>query len=133
MARFLVVVPPLTGHVNPTLAVGAALRDRGHEVAWAGPPGLLPSLLAPGAMFLPTNDLDIADPIEAVRERSRGLRGPAALKFLWSDVLLPLARGMVDGTDRAVEQFSPDVLLVDQQALAGAVVARRRGLPWLTS
>ncbi len=133
MARFLVVVPPLTGHVNPTLAVGAALRERGHEVAWAGPPGLLPSLLAPGATFLPTNDLDIADPIEAVRERSLGLRGPAALKFLWSDVLLPLARGMVDGTDRAVEEFAPDVLLVDQQALAGAVVARRRGLPWLTS
>jgi len=133
MARFLVVVPPLTGHVNPTLAVGAALRDRGHEVAWAGPPGLLPSLLAPGATFLPTNDLAIADPIEAVRERSLGLRGPAALKFLWSDVLLPLARGMVDGTDRAVEEFAPDVLLVDQQALAGAVVARRRGLPWLTS
>jgi MGT family glycosyltransferase len=133
VARFLVVVPPLTGHVNPTLAVGAALRERGHDVAWSGPPGLLPSLLPDGAEFIPTNDIEIADPIEAVRERSQGLRGPAALKFLWSDVLLPLARGMVDGTDRAVAGFRPDAVLVDQQALAGAVVARRRGLRWLTS
>jgi MGT family glycosyltransferase len=31
-----------------------------------------------------------------------------------------------------VEAFRPDVLLVDQQALAGALVARRRGLRWAT-
>ena len=36
MSRFLFVVPPLTGHINPTVAVGAELTARGHEVAWAG-------------------------------------------------------------------------------------------------
>jgi MGT family glycosyltransferase len=40
---------------------------------------------------------------------------------------------MVAGVDAAVDSFRPDVLVVDQQAIAGAVVARRRGLPWATS
>ncbi|MEF9479316.1 hypothetical protein OWR28_17625 [Chryseobacterium sp. 1B4] len=34
MAKFAFIVPPLTGHVNPTLSIGAALLERGHEVAW---------------------------------------------------------------------------------------------------
>jgi len=34
--------------------------------------------------------------------------------------------------DAAVREFAPDVVAVDQQAIAGALVARRRGLPWAT-
>jgi len=33
----------------------------------------------------------------------------------------------------AVDQFRPDALVVDQQAVAGALVANARGLPWATS
>jgi hypothetical protein len=35
--RVLFVVPPLTGHVNPTISVARALEARGHEVAWCAP------------------------------------------------------------------------------------------------
>ena len=66
-------------------------------------------------------------------ERSAGLRGPAALRFLWRDVLMPLADTMLAGVHAAVDAFRPDVLVVDQQALAGAAVAELRGLPWATS
>ena len=31
MSRFLFVVPPLTGHVNPTIPVGRELAGRGHD------------------------------------------------------------------------------------------------------
>lgn len=34
MARFAFAVPPLTGHVNPTLSLGGALLKRGHKVSW---------------------------------------------------------------------------------------------------
>jgi MGT family glycosyltransferase len=40
---------------------------------------------------------------------------------------------MVPGVAAAVDEFSPDVLVVDQQTVAGALVARQRGLPWATS
>jgi UDP:flavonoid glycosyltransferase YjiC (YdhE family) len=34
MAKFVFVVPPLTGHINPTLSMGTALLERGHRVGW---------------------------------------------------------------------------------------------------
>lgn len=34
MSKFAFIVPPLTGHINPTLSVGAELLAMGHEVAW---------------------------------------------------------------------------------------------------
>ena len=133
MARFLFVVPPFTGHVNPTVPVAKVLAQRGHEVAWCGLPGTVDHLLPPGAVFLPATSQEVADHVAAAGERRPDLRGAAAFKFLQEEVLLPLAGAMVDGVDAAVDRFGPDVLVVDQQALAGAVVARRRGLVWATS
>ena len=53
MSRILFVVPPLTGHINPTVAVGAELAARGHEVAWAGHPAAMQSLLPGDARVFP--------------------------------------------------------------------------------
>jgi MGT family glycosyltransferase len=133
VSRFLFVVPPLSGHVNPTLALADELRGRGHDVAWTGLPGAVERLLPAGSAFLASGSADAGAAASVIAERPPEVRGAAALKFLWQDVLLPLARAMVDGVDAAVDAFAPDVLVVDQQALAGAVVARRRGLPWATS
>jgi UDP:flavonoid glycosyltransferase YjiC (YdhE family) len=133
VARYLFVVPPLTGHVNPTVAVGRELVRRGHAVAWAGYPKLLEPLLDAGSELIELGE-DLPDEmIEATRARATALRGVAALEFLWREFLCPLAVAMVPGVERAVDGFHPDVLVVDQQAFAGAVVARRRGLPWATS
>jgi MGT family glycosyltransferase len=130
MSRFLFVVPPLVGHVNPTIGVAAALVERGHQVAWAGAATFVRSLLAPQATVFPC-----AGPLPGVGESFRPptIRGLAALKFLWERFLEPLAEAMVPGVQAAVEQFAPDVLVVDQQALAGALVAERATLVWATS
>src|SRR3984957_19119579 len=135
MSRFLFVVPPLTGHTNPTVAVGQALQERGHAVAWTGHAKVIRPLLLPGAELIPVgDDPDDDDPaLAAARQKAQGLRGAEALLFLWEDFLLPLGRSMVPGVEAAVDRFAPDVLIVDQQAIAGAVVAQRRGLPWATS
>jgi MGT family glycosyltransferase len=133
VARFLFVVPPFTGHVNPTIPVAATLLDRGHDVAWTGLPGLVDPLLPTGSVFFPATSTEVADYVAGAGERRPDLRGAAAFKFLQEEVLLPLAEAMVEGVEAAVDAFGPDVLVVDQQALAGAVVARRRGLPWATS
>ena len=47
--KFLFVVPPLTGHVNPTVSVARALEARGHGVAWVGHPSKVRPLLPDGA------------------------------------------------------------------------------------
>jgi MGT family glycosyltransferase len=133
MSRFLMVVPPLTGHVNPTVPLGVALSARGHEVAWAGLPGVVDRLLPEGARFLPVvGTLDQAA-FDRMQADSKGLRGPEALKFLWEGFIIPVAMATAPELLEAVEAFGPDALVVDQQAVAGAVVARQAGLPWATS
>jgi MGT family glycosyltransferase len=116
----------LAGHVNPVVGVAAELLARGHQVAWAGLPDVVGLLVNPRATLFPC----AAAPVTS---RPPELRGPAALRFLWEDFLCPLARAMVPGVEAAVAAFAPDVIVADQQALAGAVVAERAGLPWVTS
>lgn len=133
MSRFLFVVPPLVGHIMPTVALGEELADRGHQVAWAGHTEIVGRLLPPGARLIPV-EADIGDQTPAqAQQRWQRLRGVEAFRFLWRDFLIPLATSMVPGVAAAVDEFRPDVLITDQQALAGALVARQRGLTWATS
>ncbi|MEU9264740.1 glycosyltransferase [Streptomyces sp. NPDC048251] len=128
MSRFLFVVPPLVGHLNPAVGVAAELTARGHRVAWAcADPELVGRLAGPGAGAV------FACGGAPPGERPADLRGPQALKFLWEWYLLPLAEAMAPGVRAAVEAFRPDVVVADQQAFAGALVAERLGLPWATS
>ena len=133
MSRFLIVVPPLAGHVNPTVAVGRELQRRGHEVAWAGHPELVAPLLPADCRLWPAGGDFSAEDMAGARARWLNLRAFAALAALWDEVLIPLGAAMVDGVEAAVDGYDPDVVVADQQALAGAVVARRRALPWATS
>ncbi|GAA1315145.1 glycosyltransferase [Saccharothrix xinjiangensis] len=128
MSRFLFVVPPLVGHVNPPAAVAAELRDRGHEVAWAGHADLVRRLAGPNARVF-----DCALPPDGGLTRPPKLTGPAAFRFLWQDFFVPLAEAMADGVEAAVEDFRPDLVLADQHAVAGPLVAERLGVPCATS
>jgi MGT family glycosyltransferase len=133
MSRFLFVVPPLAGHILPTVAVGRELIDRGHQVAWAGYPEVAGPLLPPGARLIPVAADFGGQTLTQISVRSRGLRAAAAFRFLWAEFLIPLAVSMMPGVISAVDEFVPDVLVADQQALAGALAAHQRGLPWATS
>ena len=127
MSRFLFVVPPLVGHVNPTVGVAAELTARGHQVAWVCPdPELVGRLAGPGASVYACGGAPRG-------ERPAELRGPEALRFLWEWYLLPLAEAMAPGVRAAAAEFRPDVVVADQQAFAGALTAERLGLPWATS
>jgi UDP:flavonoid glycosyltransferase YjiC (YdhE family) len=114
--KVLFVVPPLAGHTNPALAVAAALERRGHETLWFGrDPEALPPEVA-----------------GAVATRSRGLRGLESVQFLWRDFIVPLARAWRPPIERLLTERSPDVVVVDHQAVGGALAARRAGIPWAT-
>ncbi len=90
-------------------------------MAWVGHADIVGGLLPAGARVF---DVGGAETVLAMRERSHGLRGAAAFRFLWEEFLVPLATAMVPPVEAAVEEFQPHVLVVDQQALAGALVAR---------
>ncbi|MGP3966137.1 glycosyltransferase [Streptomyces sp. 6N223] len=127
MRRFLFVVPPLVGHVNPLLGVADELTGRGHEVAWAGHAELIRRQAGDGARAF-----DCAVPGGELR-RPPGLTGPEAFRFLWEEFFVPLAEAMAPGVEAAIDAFRPDVVVSDMHALAGALVAERRGVPCVTS
>ncbi|MFC1415650.1 glycosyltransferase [Streptacidiphilus cavernicola] len=121
MGRYLFVSLPLTGHVNPMAAVAGDLGRRGHQVLWAGSESFLRPVLGPDAAIAPI-------PLRA--HRGQADRGMAAAKSRWDGYIVPHARTTLPGIERAVADFRPDVLVVDQHAVAGAVAAHRAGLPW---
>ncbi|GAA3020385.1 glycosyltransferase [Kitasatospora albolonga] len=120
-SSFLFVVPPLAGHVLPTIGLGRELEGRGHRVAWAGSELVLRPLLGPDARVLRTGSRLF---------RPQGGSGEAALRSLWDGFVVPYARFTAKALDAAVRTERPDVLVVDQHTPAGALTAHRHRIPW---
>jgi MGT family glycosyltransferase len=125
MSRYLFLVPPLVGHILPAAAVAQALAKHGHEVAWSGSRARLGPWLDPGATIYPTR-------LPLFRAQGKPDIGMTSIKALWEGFFVPFARLMVPEVEKAVAAFRPDVLVSDQLALAGALVAERHGLVWAT-
>jgi zeaxanthin glucosyltransferase len=123
MARFLVVVVPVTARLWPAVAIGDALAADGHDVAWCGPESVLRPLVGPGATIYPTG-----------KRAYRAFHevGMAAVRELWDEYVVPLNRFIQGAVDRAVAEYQPDVVLADQYALAGALAANQRRIRWAT-
>lgn len=132
MARFLFVVPPLAGHVNPTIAVGRALLAEGHEVAWAGCGTAVRALLPADLKLIAVSGQVATRVSEAWKSRAHTVFGLESFKFFIEEFLIPLAHAMVPGVRAALDEFKPDLVICDQQALAGMIAARLHSLPWVT-
>ncbi len=130
--RYLIVVPPLAGHVNPTLAIGRALMAASHEVAWVGCGVRVRALLPHDLKLIPLDDNEIIDVNAGWLERAQSVSGLESFKFFYEDFLVPLAHAMMPGVKAAITSFKPDVMLCDQQALAGPIAARTANIPWAT-
>lgn len=122
--RFLFHSLPLAGHVNPISAVAAALADRGHSVAWVGSESFLRATVGPDTTIYPTGTRLYRG---AMRDRAL-----TAAKSRWEGFVAPLARFMVPAIEAAITDFGPDVLVVDQHAIGGALAAHRTGVLWAT-
>jgi len=130
MARILFTVPPLTGHINPALSVAAELELLGHDVRWAVHASAAGDMFPEETKIIP---LPIAPAfMEGLQERSQKVRGLASVRFLYEDFCLPLAKLTLAPLEQIVREFHPDFIMCDHQMLAGALVARRMQVPWLT-
>ncbi|MEZ4552647.1 MAG: glycosyltransferase [Dehalococcoidia bacterium] len=129
--RFLFVIPPFHGHLNPAVAVARELIERGHAVAWVTSSSMR-EVLPEGAAVYDS----IGRGYEWSSEKTHELTElPRADQFYayYRELVLPAAVAGLDDVTRACDEFRPHALFVDQHALAGAIVARRRDLPWATS
>lgn len=128
MARILFTTPPLVGHLNPLLAVAALLVRDGHELAWAVHARQVGARLPEGARVFSLDAGDVVTSIAAPK-----VRGLESVRLFFEDYALPLAEQSLPLIEQAARAFQPDVMVVDHQMVAGALVARKLDLPWLTS
>lgn len=138
MARFVFIVPPLTGHVNPTLSLGAVLLGRGHQVGWISLDSSLAERLPAGGELLlisyEENDQQKKDSeryLDIITKKI--VYGIDSIKFLYEEVLIPLNRHSYEGIAYWLDRFKPDLVINDQQLFAGAVAAVSRKIPYATT
>ena len=129
MAQFLIVVPPLTGHINPLLSVAAELVRKGHTVAWAGHTDILKQHLEEDVTCysLPVIDSSYVD------QNWYKVRGLDSVKFFYEHFYMPMAEACLLPLEEAVNDCQPDMIICDHQMIAGALVARKLGLRWVSS
>lgn len=138
MARFVFVVPPLTGHINPTLSIGAVLLHRGHQVGWITlDPALAPKLPKGGELLLIQYDEDNLQKQESEKYldiiTKKIVYGIDSIKFLYEEVLIPLNRHSYEGIADWLDRFKPDLVITDHQMFAGAIAAANKGYTYATS
>ncbi len=138
MAKFVFVVPPLTGHINPTLSMGTALLERGHRVAWITLDQSLGTKLPAGGELLviryDQNDQQKKDAEKYLDIITKKIvYGIDSIKFLYEEVLIPLNRHSYEGIASLLDQYRPDLVITDHQMFAGAIAATNKNYPYVTS
>lgn len=136
--KFLFIVPPLSGHVNPTLGLGAELLKNKYDVAWISFDPELGKIIPDGGTFL-LLDANINDAEkEGIKNQiselgKKTVYGIDSLKFLYDEVLVPMNAGMLEGIKKLIDRYKPDVIINDHQIFAAAVAAIQKGIPYITS
>ncbi|MFC5044328.1 glycosyltransferase [Aquimarina hainanensis] len=138
MAKFLFIVPPFWGHINPTLSLGISLLEKGHQVGWVSITDFS-YLLPDEAIFYQIEKEKYKtkeDEKKYLEEMFKDIPrtfGLKSVKVLFEDVLVPLARYMSKHIPEYIEAFKPDVIISDHQAFAGAIYAYKNKIPYVTS
>lgn len=116
MAHFVLIAPPYAGHINPMLAIAAALCGRGHRATLlhTGPTPAVPAGVATLRLELPPPGLVPFSPLPPVRLTAQ--RTASLLQVL----------------PAVLDRLGATALVVDQLEPAGALAAAARGLPWIT-
>jgi UDP:flavonoid glycosyltransferase YjiC (YdhE family) len=127
MAKILAYNTPAMGHLFPTSVLLSELRGRGHDIALR----TLAAGVATGRdMGFAT---DAVDPrIEAIPlDDYAAPNSKAALQRAFA-VFARRAEYEIGDLRKAVDDESPDVLIVDANCWGAAAVAEAGGLPWLS-
>lgn len=115
------------GDLHPYLAVGRALRARGHAVAVATASAYRARVEAAGLEMRAVGpDIDPEDP-EIARHAIDVEKGS---EYIFRELLMPHVRRMLEDTRAVLE--GADLALGHPIALTVPIVAEERGLPWLS-
>lgn len=129
MARIVITTWGSFGDVNPYLALGIGLRERGHDVVLCMPPFYEPTIRAAGLGFAPgAPDADPALDRELVRKCMHPRNGAEAI---FREVLIPALDDAHAKLTAAVS--GADLVVTHPAALAAPIVMEQQRLKWVST
>ncbi|MFD3706731.1 nucleotide disphospho-sugar-binding domain-containing protein [Nocardia sp. NPDC058658] len=131
MARILIAVVPIYGHVTPMIPLAKALAARGHDVLWSTTETFRAQVEAAGITVARTaHTEDIRTDRGEYVPGGEKLEGIAALR-------VDLKFGFIDNAPRqlrdlhdAAAEFRPDLVLADTACLAARLFSEETGTPF---
>ncbi len=114
--KVLIASTPLSGHLNPLLAIGRILIDEGHEVLGLSASVMRDRIQAIGAAFRAfpaAADVDLSNRDALFPEWKKIPPGPERLRFAFERVYVDAIPAQNDGLRKVLQEFPADVVIGD--------------------
>lgn len=125
--RALFTCQGLVSHFHPLVPFARAMADAGHEVAFASPAPLTPTIERSGFRAFPSG---LAKPTAELFPEVVALRGREEMAFMVGRIRPAQAAAMVSDLLGVMEQWRPDLLVREGGEFGGCIAAERLGIPY---
>jgi len=116
--HFAILCPPLTGHIKPLAALAAELESRGHRATFIHQVGARHLVEGHGGTFAPLPGSGLG--------AHKGVGGTVKEMARQTEMLCREAPALL-------REFKVDAVIADQLEPAGALIAEKLGLPWISA
>ncbi|MBW3633287.1 MAG: glycosyltransferase [Chloroflexi bacterium] len=128
--RVLFTTNPSSGHWHPLVPFADALRQAGHEVAFATIPATCSSITALGFRCFPVGADETAIEAQERRERWATLPGTEAAAWSWPNLFAGVwATRRLPDLLEVCAAWHPALLVREDMEFAGGIAAEQAGLP----
>ncbi len=128
MAKIVFFCIPAHGHINPTLGVVRELTARGHEVLYYSYQPFQAAIEGAGAQFVSCDAYDAE--LKLTPQEAGKLGSDLALS---TRVLVDTTLSLDAMVCAEMERLQPDCIVADSMAVWGKAVARKLGVPFVSS
>ena len=128
MSKIVFFCIPAHGHTNPTLGVVRELISRGHQVWYYSYNALREKIESTGAVFVSCDDYDMEQKLSP-KDAARVGKDLAFSTRILVDTTLALDERVCGD----MERLQPDCIVADSMAIWGKAVARKLGIPFVSS
>lgn len=132
MTHFGILCPPTTGHLNPIIALGYELQNRGHCITLFGFTDAKSKTVAAGLNFKAIGEFEY--PVGAVTQAMTELgqlEGLAALQYTINGYNQGASIVLRDAP-KAIKEAKIEALLIDQSMFEGGTIAEFLNIPFIT-
>lgn len=129
--KFGFISLPVTGHLNPMIALARRLQSRGHDIVFIGIPDTEKVVRTGGLRFVSFGEAD--HPLGSAPERLArlaSLHGLDLLRSSFADVVSALLRSALDELPRVLLEEGIEALIIDTAFAFVEIVPMYLGLPY---